>query len=122
MKIDRNKIYGITTKEILEKNLDYKKFLTNEKSDFEDILYYEEIQDMFPNQHLVVEVINPGYFGSNDGYRVLYYRCDKKFAEMKSIELDKKYCEKLGYGKAPWVDILSCFDGALSPNQVLIGL
>lgn len=41
---------------------------------------------------------------------------------MKSIELDKKYCEKLGYGKAPWVDILSCFDGALSPNQVLIGL
>lgn len=59
MKIDRNKIYGITTKEILEKNLDYKKFLTNEKSDFEDILYYEEIQEMFPNQHLVVEVINP---------------------------------------------------------------
>ena len=57
MKIDRNKIYGITTKEILEKNLDYKKFLTNEKSDFEDILYYEEIQEMFPNQHLVVEVM-----------------------------------------------------------------
>lgn len=122
MLIDRTKKYGLTAKELLEQGLDYKTLLTNEKADFDDILNCDEIKELFPNQHLVVEPQNPTLLHGNDGYKILYYKCDKMFAELKAIELDKEYLSKRGFCPVRYVEIMSVFYEDLGDNQILIGL
>ena len=120
MLIDRTKKYGLTAKEIIEQGIDYKTLLTNEKADFDDILFYEEIKELFPNQHLVVEPQNPTLLHGNDGYKILYYKCDKRFAEKKAMELDDEYFARFGYCPVEYVEILSIFCEDLGDNQILI--
>lgn len=113
LKIDTTKVYGVPTMEILDNDLDYRDFLTNEKFEFEDILYEDEIRELFPNQYLVVEMINyrePGYF---DGYKILYYKCDSKFSHNKADELDAECHKKFGECWHNRIKSFKSFDGLL---------
>lgn len=81
-KIDRTRVYGVTTAEIIEKGVEYlDKSLYPIKADFEDKLETYEVGELFPNQ-VVILVPADYYLNNSDGqyypknYRVAYYNCD----------------------------------------------
>lgn len=92
MKIDRTKVYGLTTEELKKRGKSYVYEMNPVKSEFDDEdLTDEDLDKLFPNQELVLlitDVDDPGsLFPEPRKFKVLYYNCNTQDAGRLTLEL-----------------------------------